>query len=71
LLKKKEKFKSLSNLQKEAAEAQYQKNKKTEPVYRATDTSWLDHVKRVEPELYELVMARTNEFLKKYEPVKG
>lgn len=57
--------------QKEAAEARYQKNKKAGLVYRETDTSWLDHVKRVEPELYELVMARTNEFLKKYEPVKG
>jgi hypothetical protein len=64
-------FKKSMRLQKEAAEARYQKNKKAGLVYRETDTSWLDHVKRVEPELYKLVMARTNEFLKKYEPVKG
>lgn len=49
----------------EAANAQHERTKKFDAeVYKETDVSWLDYVKRVDPELHKLVMANADRIMK-------
>jgi len=51
----------------EMAEEMYMRKKRFDAtVYKETDTTWLDYVKRVEPELYAMVMARADKILEQY-----
>jgi hypothetical protein len=49
------------------AEEMYMRKKRFDAeVYKETDATWLDYVKRVEPELYAMVMARADKILEQY-----